>query len=146
MQICYRWTTLTSTTVQIYNIEDKSPNVEVSVRWIQLQSCLETLGSLELCFGLAVYVIRILSNLTCLWGLSEEVWCTMWREIASTGCSRFIILIRRSDFPLCSIPPPVDDAQQMIYPTRKKSLKAFTWVPEEICDFGFNLPNSGKPG
>ncbi len=40
---------------------------------------------------------------------------------------------------------PVEDAQQMIYPTRKKTLKTFTWGPEEICDFGFNLPD-GKPG
>lgn len=120
------------------------------LKWVSNESIFRVVWRLKdlqkLCFGVAVYVIRIPSNVTCLWGLSEEVWCTMWRKIASAGCSRFIILIKRSDFPLCSIPPPVGDAQQMIYPTRKKSLKAFTWVPEEICDFGFNLPNSGKPG
>ncbi len=31
----------------------------------------------RICFGVVLYLIGILFNLACLWGLAEEVWCTI---------------------------------------------------------------------
>lgn len=59
----------------------------------------------SLCCSVAVYLIGLLSNRTCLWGLAEEVWCAMWSKIVTTGCSRFIILIKGSDFPSVPLLP-----------------------------------------
>ena len=68
----------------------------------------------------------------------------MWSEIATGGWSRFITLIKRSDFPsVPSLPGGRCTADDI---PCKKTLGTFTQLTEDICDFGVNLPDSGKQG
>lgn len=68
----------------------------------------------------------------------------MWGKITTIGCSRFIILIKRSDFFfVLSLPGRRCTADDILF---NKALETITWATKDIYDFGFNLLDRGRTG